>query len=321
VASLSGAAPDLAALVDVLLAPSPEERPGSASLVALKLGEILRGLPASDTGPIARLYDVERTLVSYQVGSTFLARRRAGGKRVCVDVTEADLPESYSLQRLELQQGLVHPHLQTLLAHVEADRRHIFEAEPCETTLDGLVASQGPLAWRRALSLVADALGALVYLHERGIVHRIVQPLAIFVESHVTREWARLGGLWFAYHPKRHAAFEDLDRLVGTPPFMSPEHPRSFSRLEPVSDVWSMGATLYFALTGHPPQAVKPEADMVDVLTATMKGRLTPVRDRAPALPAAVADVVDRALAVDTAGRFASSRDMLEAVERARAVD
>jgi serine/threonine protein kinase len=88
---------------------------------------------------------------------------------------------------------------------------------------------------------------------------------------------------------------------AGTFPFMSKEQLTNFKFVKPVSDVWSMGATLYHMLTGDFPRDFRRGQDPVEVI---LRGGIVPIRRRDSSIPKAVAGVIDRAVADKTADRY-----------------
>jgi serine/threonine-protein kinase len=100
---------------------------------------------------------------------------------------------------------------------------------------------------------------------------------------------------------------------LGTPAYMSPEQARGdLDRLGPRSDVYSLGATLYYLLTGKPPL----EGDVGDVLRKVQAGQFPPPRALDPSLDRALEAVCRKAMALEPEGRYASCHALAEDVER-----
>ena len=125
---------------------------------------------------------------------------------------------------------------------------------------------------------VAEALDAA---HEAGLVHRDVKPSNVLLRP-------RTDGRWHPYLADFGLARQvtcdgaaTAGRIVGTPSYMAPEHVRRpKTEADPRADVWSLGATLYFALSGAPPVGGDNPAA---TLTRLMDEDFAP-----PALPASV---------------------------------
>ncbi|GAA3164894.1 hypothetical protein GCM10010466_64740 [Planomonospora alba] len=134
-------------------------------------------------------------------------------------------------------------------------------------TLTELVEKQGPLPPERMAALGAQLLDGLAAAHARGIQHRDVKPGNVFLTDAgriVLTDFgiARLAG---------DATLTQTGMLIGSPGFIAPE------RLDgdqggPASDLWSLGATLYFGVEGVP--AI--EGDTMARLAATLAGRVRP---------------------------------------------
>ena len=88
----------------------------------------------------------------------------------------------------------------------------------------------------------------------------------------------------------------------------------NFKRVQPTSDVWAMGATCYTLLTGTYPRHQQPGQDP---LLAILQEESIPVRQRAPHVPAGIAEVIDRSLATKEGERYQHAGDMYEALLKA----
>jgi eukaryotic-like serine/threonine-protein kinase len=118
--------------------------------------------------------------------------------------------------------------------------------------LDALVSAYGPLDPSRAYHLMLEAARGLAVAHARGIVHRDVKPANLHcADSNGSEDFVRI--LDFGVARSTRATGITLDGMVvGTPTYMAPE---AFvaGDITPAADVYSLGATFYFALTGQPP--------------------------------------------------------------------
>jgi serine/threonine-protein kinase len=98
--------------------------------------------------------------------------------------------------------------------------------------------------------------------------------------------------------------------LVGTPSYLSPEQARGEPDLDVRSDIWSLGAVLYRALAGQPPF----EGDSLFTIVRVATQDVPPLMRVAPAAPASLAAVVDRALKREKAERWPSAADLESAL-------
>ncbi|MFJ6081209.1 PQQ-binding-like beta-propeller repeat protein [Streptomyces sp. NPDC092369] len=115
-------------------------------------------------------------------------------------------------------------------------------------TLSEVVAEQGPLSGRRLRTLALGLVEALRDIHRAGVVHRDLKPSNVLI--------AEDGPRVIDFGISRAADNEDLTvtgRLIGTPPFMSPEQFSSPKDVTAASDVFSLGSLLVYAATGNRP--------------------------------------------------------------------
>jgi serine/threonine-protein kinase len=151
---------------------------------------------------------------------------------------------------------------------------------------------------------VMDALDAV---HRAGVVHRDLKPGNIYV-----LEGGGVKLLDFGFAKRRGATADAAQSVVGTPSFMPPEQALGLTnKIDARSDVWALGATLFFVLSGQPVHVGHQHMDAVMLASASTKPRS--LADAAPELPRAVVAVIDRALAYRKEDRWPDMAAMREA--------
>ena len=118
--------------------------------------------------------------------------------------------------------------------------------------LDRVVAVVGPLTEEEVVTVLRDVGQALMTLHRRGIVHRDIKPANLLLRS--TDGRIKIADLGIAKELQAKDAIQ-THQIVGTPAFVSPEQIRDPANVGPASDLFSLGATAYFLLTGRLPFA------------------------------------------------------------------
>jgi Protein kinase domain len=171
-------------------------------------------------------------------------------------------------------------------------------------TLAEIVRADGALHWRRALAIGGRIAGALDHAHQRGIIHRDVKPANIMVLASGEPKLMDFG------IAKIDAA--DLTApgdFLGTPAYMSPEQATG-AEIDGRSDVFSLGAVLYLALTGRRAFDAPTVPGVVARVVHEPAGAL-----ELPDLPADVESILERCLAKSPASRYARARHLEEDIE------
>lgn len=226
---------------------------------------------------IAGRYTLEREIGRGGAGSVHLAHDDLLGRSVAIKrigllpgTTGQDIARAEREARLAA--GINHPHVVSIYDLVKDDDCYWLVMELVDgRTLTELVAAEGPLPPRRAAGIVAQAADALVQANKAGIVHRDVKPSNIMVSDD---NHAKLGDFGIA-RTAGDAALTQTGMVTGSPAYLAPEV-ASGSAASAASDVWSLGGTLYYALTGRPPY---------DVGENVLGGLYKIVHDAPPELP------------------------------------
>lgn len=158
-----------------------------------------------------------------------------------------------------------------------------------------------PLSISRSLDLVAKIADGLAVVHASGLLHRDIKPGNIMVGDD---EVPRLVDFGLA----KPVGDRALRTVSGTFEYMAPEQARGDTeRIDPRTDIFGLGATLYFLLTGHAPNE---GTTTQEVRRAACEGNIVPPRQRNPKVPADVNKLCMRCLAKTPEGRFDSAREL-----------
>jgi eukaryotic-like serine/threonine-protein kinase len=118
------------------------------------------------------------------------------------------------------------------------------------TDLRQLVRRQGPLTMQQAAQVISQAARGLEYAHQRGLLHRDVKPGNILVTPDGVAKVSDLGLSGFMYELDSDPR---AGKIVGTADYLSPEQIRNPLEVAAVSDIYSLGCTLYYAISGKVP--------------------------------------------------------------------
>ncbi len=168
------------------------------------------------------------------------------------------------------------------------------------------------LPWGQACEFIRQAALALDYIHHRGVVHRDVKPQNLLIDR---KGHVRLLDFGLAMLREGDAGDEFSMAMifghesVGTEEFSAPEQTADSLASDPRSDVYSLGATLFLALTCR---SHRPRSKSSDGQTPASRS----VREIVPTIPQEVSDIVAKMLAADPADRFPSAVAAAEALAK-----
>ena len=173
----------------------------------------------------------------------------------------------------------------------------------------------GNLDTARVLYVADQVLDVLAVAHDKGIVHRDIKPENLFLtlEGHVKVLDFGIARMHEESAPGPRAT--QAGDVMGTPSFMAPEQARGrWDLVGPRSDIWSLGATMFTLLAG---QVVHDEGTVAEILSAAFTKPARSIATTMSDVPKVVADLVDRALALEPAARWSGAREMQAAVRDA----
>ena len=164
-----------------------------------------------------------------------------------------------------------------------------------------------------ALDVIIQMADALVHAHERGLIHRDVKPKNIMLTPGGVAKLTDLG-LARGVEDKEAAEME-AGKAYGTPYYISPEQIRGDVDIDFRADIYSLGATMYHLVTGHPPfEGDSPSA----VMHKHLKQALVPADHVNTALSTGVGEIIDVSMAKKREERYQSTKDMLEDLKAVR---
>jgi tetratricopeptide (TPR) repeat protein len=210
-------------------------------------------------GELGRLgpYRVQAELGRGGMGVVFRAYDEALARPVAVKVLRPELDEPAARGRLlreaQLAAQFRHDHVVTVHAVVSPPGRPpylVMEYVP-GPSLAALLATEKRLEPARAAELLVQVADGLAAAHAAGLVHRDVKPGNILLEPDTGR--AKLTDFGLARGGATPSGLTQDGVLAGTPAYMSPEQARGEANLDRRTDVYSLGVTLYEALTGELP--------------------------------------------------------------------
>jgi eukaryotic-like serine/threonine-protein kinase len=277
------------------------------------------GLRVEDNSEYVRLqhalagrYSIEREIGRGGMGVVYLARDIALDRQVAVKQLPPDLTTSAEhrarfLREVRTAAGLSHPNVVPIhLVEEQADVVCFVMSFVEGETLREWVTRSGPLSAGDSARVMQEVAWALAHAHERGIVHRDVKPDNILIERGSQR--ALVTDFGIAGTLDAGATVEGF--FLGTPLFASPEQAAG-RPMDARSDLYSLGATIFFALTGRP---LFDDTTAQAVLARHISEPAPSIGALRQDLPRALVEAVDRSLAKDPQLRLASAEELAKAL-------
>jgi serine/threonine-protein kinase len=265
-----------------------------------------------EVGQIVGDYEIIGKLGRGGMGAVYRVRntisQRIDAMKVLLPDLEAtpELAERF-LREIRVHASLRHPNIAQLLTAIRVDNRLLMVMELVEGTALDEVLKLGAMEIGDAVACMSQVLDALGYAHSKGVIHRDVKPANIVVLPDGAVKLLDFGIAQGTAERRLTMA----GMVVGSLSYMSPEQVTA----EPVdarSDIYSVGVTLYQALTGDVPFR---GASDYDLMRAHASEPPRPPAQVNPDIPAPLSEAILRSLAKLPADRFRIAEDFRAAIE------
>ncbi len=255
-------------------------------------------MPNPQPGTILGAYRVEGQLGAGSMGEVFKGVDTGLNRKVAIKILSEKHRDSPELRQRFVREGravaaISHPNVVQVFATGSFDERPYIAMELLDgTDLGSIVEKNGPLSSAEAAHAVLDAAQGLAAAAKAGLIHRDVKPSNLVRLSSGEVKVTDFG-LAKPVDPGSEPALTAMGVVVGTPDYIAPEQARGETIDERV-DIYALGGTLYFLLTGIPPfRTGKPAEDKY--LKVVARHLRNPAPDAAQTNPS-----VDRELAAIT---------------------
>jgi eukaryotic-like serine/threonine-protein kinase len=262
-------------------------------------------------------YRVTRLIGAGGMGTVFEAQHLSLGRRYALKFLRAELAGSArNVSRLEREARLLgqleHEHLAAMLDYGLYQRRSPYLVmEYLEgRTLKDMLKEQGPLSIACAIEIMLQVGRGMAHVHGQGIVHRDLKPAnLIWLTRSDGRPWIKILDFGIARTLQEVGGqLTPSGAELGTAHYMSPEQARGARDVDPRSDIYSLGAVMYEALTGR---HLYPGDSYNEVIFQLLTQSHRPLADALPACPTALRAIVERCLDKDAHRRYADANQFV----------
>jgi serine/threonine protein kinase len=254
------------------------------------------------------------------MGAVFKARNCKLDRVVAVKVIRKErLQSSDSVRRFQREiraaGQLRHPNIVHALDADEVGGNYLLVMEYVDgTDLGQLVQNQGPLPVPLARDCIRQAALALAHAHEQGLVHRDIKPSNLLLSSSGQIKLLDLGLARLPASPDgASSTMTETGTIIGTPDFLAPEQARRSHDVDIRADLYSLGCTFYFLLTGRPPF---PGGTIAEKLVQHQLDEPESIERLRGDVPPGLAAVVRKLLAKKPEQRYQTPAEVAEVLAR-----
>lgn len=170
---------------------------------------------------------------------------------------------------------------------------------------------KGPLDGLRAAKYIVQIARALQAAHDQGILHRDIKPHNVMIESATDRPLIADFGLAKFVHQDHSLTI--AGQIIGTPSYMSPEQAQDASGVKAAADQYSLGATLYHLLAGHPPFAAP---SLQEIIRQILDKPPVSLRESNPSIARDLETICMKAIEKEPSKRYGSCQELAEDLQR-----
>ncbi|QGJ70563.1 Serine/threonine-protein kinase PrkC [Planctomycetales bacterium 10988] len=175
-----------------------------------------------------------------------------------------------------------------------------------------LVKKEGPLSYRRATEYILQTAKALEYAHQQGMIHRDMKPANLMLDGGGKIKLLDLGLARILDGEEGSLTLKHNENTLGTADYVAPEQTIDSHHVDERADIYSLGGTFYFLLTGHPPF---PEGTSVQRMMMHLKEEPADIREKRPDCPESLTSIISKMMAKKPEKRYQTAEELAEVLE------
>jgi serine/threonine protein kinase len=265
-------------------------------------------------------YEILRELGRGGMGVVYLAQNKLMGRTEVLKIISRELMDRRGvldrfLREIRSAAQLHHSNIVSAYSAFRSGESIVFAMEYVEGyDLSQLVKGKGPLQVAHACNFVHQAALGLQYAHEKGMVHRDIKPSNLILAREGKKPVVKVLDFGLAKATREGPADKGLThtgQMLGTPDYIAPEQSLDATKADIRADVYSLGCTLYYLLSGGPPFQ---GTSVYGVLQAHQSMEAKPLNLVRPDVPWELAAVVGRMMAKDPDRRYQTPGEVARAL-------
>jgi len=299
------------------------------------VGPSLAGLPTTEGSPRSTAspanslpsglaehpdYEILGELGRGGMGVVYLAWNKLMGRKEVLKVVSRELMDRRGvldrfLREIRSAAQLHHANVVSAYSAFRAGESIVFAMEYVEgQNLASYVKTQGPLPVVHACYLISQAALGLQCAHEKGLVHRDIKPSNLILAKQERRAVVKVLDFGLAKATREGPVEKGLThegQMLGTPDYIAPEQSLDATKADIRADIYSLGCTLHYLLTGAPPFQ---GTSLYEVLQAHHSMEAKPLNLVRPDVPWELAAVVGKMMAKEPGRRYQTPGEVAKAL-------
>lgn len=319
-------APTLQTALESIKAAQGGELPADADLLAnlliekklLTLWQVERLMEKKYRAFFLGKYRILRLIGSGGMSTVYLAEHKLMHRQRAIKVLPRKrVKDSSYLARFHLEaqatSQLDHPNIVRCYDVDNEGDTHYIVMEYIEgKDLNTIVKQEGHLPLELACNYIAQSAEGLAHAHEKSLIHRDVKPANLLVDTKGIVKILDLGLALFCDNEQASLTVEHNENVLGTADYLAPEQAVNSHRIDHKADIYGLGCSLYFVLTGRPPF---PEGTLAQRIAKHQTQMPEDIRKLRPDCPRDLADICTKMMQKRPEKRYANMREVAIALE------
>jgi serine/threonine-protein kinase len=270
----------------------------------------------TDGGTVFGKYRLGTLIGQGGMGKVYEAVHEIMGRTVAIKVINSQITDDKNnatrfVQEIRALSKLNHPNIVTIYDAGKINRRHYFAMELLPgPSLKDYVDSKKILGEKEALRIARATAKALAHAHSKNVVHRDVKPENIIFDCNSVPKLTDFGLVM--HHDVDHMSLTQEGAWVGSYYYISPEQVDGSRDIDGRSDIYALGATLYYMLTGRTAYSGNSPQEL---LTKHISGRLVSPKKYCPHISQQTARLVKKMMAANRGKRFQTMEAVVSAID------